>query len=68
MKNSITLSMSVLSAFLLFGAMDANAQTPLKKVGDIADDFRLTDVLTGEPVQLHDYRGSIVLLDFFFYW
>ena len=68
MKIIITFKMSVLSAFLFWGAMDANAQAPRKQVGDIAEDFKLTDVLSGESTQLHDYSGSIVLLDFFFYW
>ena len=67
MKNGIHFSLSVLSAFLLLGAIDANAQ-PLKQVGDMAEDFGLTEVISGESIQLHDYSGSIVLLDFFFYW
>jgi len=25
-------------------------------------------VISGDSIRLHDYRGSIVLLDFFFYW
>jgi hypothetical protein len=39
-----------------------------KQVGDVADDFELVNVLTGEPVRLTDFEGSIVFLDFFFYW
>ncbi len=39
-----------------------------KQLGDIADDFQLVNVMTNEPVSLSDFEGSIVLLDFFFYW
>ena len=39
-----------------------------KRVGEVADDFELTNVLTGEPVRLSDLGGSVVVLDFFFYW
>lgn len=39
-----------------------------KQVGDLADDFTLTNVKTGEVLSLRDFEGSIVLLDFFFYW
>jgi cytochrome oxidase Cu insertion factor (SCO1/SenC/PrrC family) len=38
------------------------------QVGDVADDFELVNVMTGDPVRLSDFEGSIVLLDFFFYW
>ena len=59
MKKSITFSMSLFSAFLLWSMVE---------VGDIAENFELTDVISGDSIRLHDYRGSIVLLDFFFYW
>ena len=39
-----------------------------KLVGDVADDFELVNVMTGDPVSLSDFEGSVVLLDFFFYW
>jgi hypothetical protein len=68
MKKSITFSMSLFSAFLLWSMVEAHTQSTLKKVGDIAENFELTDVISGDPIRLHDYRGSIVLLDFFFYW
>ncbi len=58
--------MSLFSAFLLWSMVEAHTQSTLKKVGDIAEDFELTDVISGDSIRLHDYRGSIVLLDFFF--
>ena len=39
-----------------------------KLVGDVADYFELVNVMTGDPVSLSDFEGSVVLLDFFFYW
>lgn len=43
-------------------------QGQVKQVGDVADDFELTNVLTGEPFRLSDHQGSVVVLDFFSYW
>jgi hypothetical protein len=51
---------------LAFGSYQSVAQE--KQVGDVADDFELVNVMTGDPVRLSDFEGSIVLLDFFFYW
>ena len=53
-------------AGMSFGNHQSVAQE--KQVGDVADDFELVNVMTGDPVRLSDYEGSIVLLDFFFYW
>lgn len=44
------------------------AQAQEKQVGDIADDFEVTNVKTGEKFRLSDLEGSIVVLDFFSYW
>ncbi|MFM8357222.1 MAG: TlpA family protein disulfide reductase, partial [Verrucomicrobiota bacterium] len=38
------------------------------KVGEISPNFTITDRKSGQPVSLYDYRGSIVVLDFFAYW
>jgi cytochrome oxidase Cu insertion factor (SCO1/SenC/PrrC family) len=53
-------------AGMSFGSLAGMAQENL--IGDIADDFELVNVMTGDPVRLSDFEGSIVLLDFFFYW
>jgi len=37
-------------------------------VGDIAPDFTLPEWFTRQPVNLYDYTGQVVLLDFFVYW
>ncbi len=39
-----------------------------KQVGDLADPFTLTNLVNEEPFDLNDLEGSIVVLDFFFYW
>lgn len=44
------------------------AQAQEKQVGEIADDFEVTNVKTGEKFRLSDLKGSIVVLDFFSYW
>jgi hypothetical protein len=53
-------------AGMSFGSLAGKAQE--KGIGDVADDFELINVMTGDPVRLSDFEGSIVLLDFFFYW
>jgi len=68
MKKSITSGASLFSAFLLWSVVESHTQAAVKKVGDIAENFELTNVISGDSTRLHDYRGSIVLLDFFFYW
>ncbi len=44
------------------------AQAQEKQVGEIADDFEMTNVKTGEKFRLSDLEGSIVVLDFFSHW
>ena len=58
------LALAILALSLVVST--ANAQE--KQVGDSAEDFKLVNVMTGEPVRLTDFEGSIVFLDFFFYW
>ena len=43
-------------------------QAQEKQVGEIADDFELANVKTGEKFRLSDLKGSIIVLDFFSYW
>lgn len=40
----------------------------LAGVGDLAEDFEVRNIRTNDPINLYDYEGSIVVLDFFFYW
>ncbi len=39
-----------------------------RQLGEVAANFQLTNVRTGQPFQLSDLEGSIIVLDFFFYW
>ena len=50
----------------LIGFGQAKAQE--KQVGGLADPFTLTNIVNEEPFDLNDLEGSIVVLDFFFYW
>ena len=47
-------------------SMSAGAQ--ITPVGGIARDFHIVNHNTGQPLNLHDYQGSVILLDFFAYW
>lgn len=47
---------------------DLHAQSDRKRVGEVADLFELTNFRTEEPFNLSEAEGSIILLDFFFYW
>jgi cytochrome oxidase Cu insertion factor (SCO1/SenC/PrrC family) len=47
--------------FLCWGVYAASAQY---KVGDTVSDFALVDV-NGDSISLFDYRGKVILLNFF---
>ena len=34
-------------------------------MGEVSDDFEITNRETGEPLKLSDYDGHVVVLDFF---
>jgi peroxiredoxin len=36
--------------------------------GQMAPDFTLIDIVSGEPFSLSDYRGQVVVLNFWAYW
>ena len=38
------------------------------KVGEVSDDFEITNRETGELLKLSDYDGHVVVLDFFAWW
>ena len=38
------------------------------KVGEVSDEFEITNRETGEPLKLSDYDGHVVVLDFFAWW
>ncbi len=51
---------------LALSSFEARAQE--KQVGEIVDDFEMTNVKTSEKFWLSDLEGSIVVLDFFSHW
>jgi len=57
--------LAVIAALALGGMAELSAQ---KRLGDLAEPFELKNVRTGETVRLDDFKGSIVVLDFFSYW
>lgn len=38
------------------------------QVGDLVENFTLTDRATGEPASLEDFKGRVVFLEWFAYW
>jgi hypothetical protein len=48
--------------------MAPNLSAQLKEVGDIGSDFTIQNLGASGTLQLSDFEGSIVVLDFFFYW
>ena len=57
-----------IAVVMWMAATDLQAQSNRKTVGEVADLFELTNIRTDEPFNLSDAEGSIILLDFFFYW
>ncbi len=56
-----------LAVGLLMGAGAGQAQSRYQ-VGDLVENFTLTDRATGQPARLEDFKGSIVFLEWFAYW
>jgi peroxiredoxin len=55
-----------IAALLLASSVATQAQR--YQVGDIVQNFTLTNRTTGQPVNLHDLEGKIVFLEWFAYW
>ena len=55
------------SVLVIFGLAlgQALGQAQPVKVGEVSDDFEITNRETGEPLKLSDYEGHVVVLDFF---
>lgn len=45
-----------------------SASTAVYKVGDVVTNFTLINRVDGKPLQLKDFEGKIVLLDWFAWW
>ena len=57
-----------IATVMWISATELQAQSDRKTVGEVADLFELTNIRTDEPFKLSEAEGSIILLDFFFYW
>ena len=38
------------------------------EVGDVAPDFTLDDLITRDPFGMQQYRGQVVVINFWAYW
>ena len=68
-KRNRKLGWGILAA-VLFVQIHAGAQSRGRQwsEGDMVDNFTLTDRITGEEVQLHDFENKIVMLEWFTWW
>ena len=62
-----TLFSRIFLAAALYGA-SMPVRAALYTVGSVVENFSLTDRATGKPVQLTDFAGKIVVLDWFAWW
>ncbi len=62
-----TFLIRILLAAALYGA-SMPVRAALYTVGSVVENFSLTDRATGKPVQLTDFAGKIVVLDWFAWW
>jgi thiol-disulfide isomerase/thioredoxin len=67
MKTTRLLPAAVALLFQLAPTPVLTAATPYQ-VGDLVENFSLVNRATGQPVQLTDFAGQIVLLDWFAWW
>ena len=55
-------------ALLAVASLGTVTARAVETVGDIATNFTIVNHANGEPLSLHDYEGSVILIDFFAYW
>ena len=61
-------SLRALITVLAVLMLGATARAAVYKVGDPIENFSLVNRATGKPVQLTDFEGKIVVLDWFAWW
>ena len=61
------LSISLLFALTIF-AFASTGYSQRYEVGDIVENFTLTDRATNQPVSLYDMEGKIIFLEWFAHW
>lgn len=67
MKTTLVAKPFLTLGLLLLGSITAWGQSRYV-AGDLVENFTLTDRATGNPVQLSDFAGSIVFLEWFAHW
>lgn len=59
---------TLLRACLLFALLQSAARGAAYRVGDVVENFSLVNRATGQPMQLTDFAGKIVVLEWFAWW
>jgi hypothetical protein len=65
-KKTFFWSLPLFLVLLLFGGFISNSYADYSE-GDIVSNFTLND-MNGNPVQLYDYDGYVILINLFAYW
>jgi hypothetical protein len=70
MRRALLLAALLVTASAVHAQQQPAAEPPGPRVGDMAPDFELPGAtrygLLRDPVRLSDYRGSVVVIAFFF--
>jgi peroxiredoxin len=66
-KRNIIIAALILALFYSLISCDTDTRKVSYKVGSVAPDFTLKDI-SGNKVKLSDYRGKVVLLEFWATW
>jgi len=59
--------LSAIAIFIIYALVGASSAPATTNIGDVAPDFS-TITPTGEPIRLSDFRGKVVLLNFWATW
>jgi thiol-disulfide isomerase/thioredoxin len=68
MKRFLQFSFGIALIFVLFGCRKQNVSYIRGSSSNLAPNFTLTDVVTGKPISLDQFKGKVVVLNFWATW
>lgn len=68
MRTSSRVSCSLVAALILVALFSTCLSAAEAKQAKLAPNFTLTDMNTGKPVSLSDFKGKVVVIDFWATW